>query len=189
MYLIDNTNSIKTLKQQLSSQIPRNNNNNTNTNTTNTSQKNKTYENNTCLPSPPPLLNLAISNPCKDIIYIGANAKEEYYHVELITDDNDVEYGIQAYGQEAKELYEEINGFTGADAKFPSRHLSREGEELLKNDNNYQLEEEEDEDLEKLRLVRKAINCISHCCFGNSCVLIFKKLTNLCVSKRKLMFD
>jgi hypothetical protein len=38
----------------------------------------------------------------QDIIHTGANA-EEYYHVELISDD--LEYGIQAYGEEAKELY------------------------------------------------------------------------------------
>lgn len=51
------------------------------------------------------LFQLSISNPCKDIIHIGANA-EEYYHVELMcNEDNGVEYGIQAYGEEAKELY------------------------------------------------------------------------------------
>ena len=48
------------------------------------------------------LSHFLIRNPCKDIVHTGANA-EEYYHVELISDD--LEYGIQAYGEEAKELY------------------------------------------------------------------------------------
>ena len=55
------------------------------------------------------LFHFLIRNPCKDIIHVGANA-EEYYHVELVSDD--LEYGIQAYGEEAKELYKEIIGFT-----------------------------------------------------------------------------
>jgi hypothetical protein len=53
---------------------------------------------------PSPLFHFFIRNPCKGIINIGANA-EEYYHIELVCDeDTDIEYGIQAYGEEAKEL-------------------------------------------------------------------------------------
>ena len=65
-----------------------------------------------------PSVFLSNKNPCKDIIHIGANA-EEYYHVELIcNEDNGIEYVIQAYGEQAKELYKEINRFTTT----PSRH-------------------------------------------------------------------
>ncbi|MFL6350106.1 MAG: hypothetical protein ACJ72X_17670, partial [Nitrososphaeraceae archaeon] len=97
---------------------------------------------------------LSVSNPCKDIIHIGANA-EEYYHVELIcNEDNGIEYGIQAYGEEAKELYKEINGFTVATPTTTSS-MRVYKEELLENDNNYQ---EQDEEQEKLKLVKEAIN-------------------------------
>jgi hypothetical protein len=130
---------------------------------------------------------LSISNPCKDIIRIGANA-EEYYHIELMcNEDNGIEYQIQAYGEEAKELYKEINGFTvAASATLPSKHVHKEVEEgLLEKDNKYQQEEEH----KKLKLVMKAINCMADYCFDNGCVLIFKKLNNVCISKRKVMFN
>ena len=171
--------STKALKQ-LSLQIPRKNN----TTISNTRQKSKDYDDNSlsC-----PLFYLSISNPCKDIIHIGANAEEEYYHVELISEDNDVEYGIQAYGEEAKELYKEINGFTFAAATSASKYVYKEVKELPENDNRYQ--EEEEEEQEKLKLVKKAITCITNCCFDNGYVLIFKKLRNICVSKRKIMFS
>jgi hypothetical protein len=52
---------------------------------------------------------LSINNSYKNILRTGANA-EEYYHVELkCNEDNGVEYGIQAYGEEAKEVYKEIH--------------------------------------------------------------------------------
>jgi hypothetical protein len=150
---------------QLLPQIPRNNNNH------------RSYS----------VFCLSISNPCKDIIRIGANA-EEYYHIELMcNEDNGIEYQIQAYGEEAKELYKEINGFTvAASATPPSKDVHKEVEEgLLENDNKYQQEEEH----EKLKLVMKAIDCITDYCFDNGCVLIFKKLNNVCISKRKVMFN
>jgi hypothetical protein len=50
----------------------------------------------------------------------------------------------------------------------------------LEKDNKYQEEEEE-----KLKLVMKAIDCIIDYCFDNGCILIFKKLKNICISKRK----
>jgi hypothetical protein len=132
-----------------------------------------------------PSVFLSNKNPCKDIIHIGANA-EEYYHIELkCNEDNSVEYGIQAYGEEARELYKEINGFTVADT-ISSRYLYKEVEELVENDEKYQEEQEEEE---KLKLVKKAIDCITDCCFDDGCVLIFKKLKNVCISKRKVMFN
>jgi hypothetical protein len=165
------SNSNKTeAPKQLLLQIPRKNNN------TNISsirgKKSKYYDN--ALSSP--LFYFSINNHCKGIIHIGTNA-EEYYHVELICQDNGIEYGIQAYGEEAKELYKEINGFTIA----RSRHVYKEVEELLENDNKYQEEEKQ----EKLKLVKKAIDCITDDCFDNGCVLIFKKLKNVCISKSK----
>ena len=91
---------------------------------------------------PSPLFHFLIRNSCKGIINIGANA-EEYYHIELVCDeDTDIEYGIQAYGEEAKELYKEIGGFTS------SLH-----------DNKYQ----QDQEQKKLKLVKQAINCIADC--------------------------
>lgn len=107
---------------------------------------------------PSPLFHILIKNPCKDIIHIGANA-EEYYHIELVCDEDN---GIQAYGKEATELYKEINGSNS------SLH-----------DNKYQ-------EQERLKLVKDAINCIADCYFDNDCVLIFKKLGNVCVSKKRL---
>ena len=55
----------------------------------------------------------------------------------------------------------------------------------MEKDNKYQQEEER----EKLKLVIRAIDCMTDYCFYNSCVLIFKKLNNLCISKRKVMFN
>lgn len=118
---------------------------------------------------PSPLFHFLIRNPCKGIINIGANA-EEYYHIELVCDeDTDIEYGIQAYGEEAKELYKEISGFTS------SLH-----------DNKYQ---QEDQEQKKLKLVKQAINCIADCYLDNGCTLMFKKLRNVCVSKKKITFS
>jgi hypothetical protein len=164
--------STEALKQLLL-QLPRKNNN-----INNTIDKDKDYNNSTLSSS---LFYLSITNPCKDIIHIGANA-EEYYHVELVChEDNGIEYGIQAYGEEAKELYKEINMFTTT----PSRYFYKEAEELAENDNKLQEEEEQ----EKFMLVKKAINCITDYCFDDGSVLIFKKLKNVCISKRKVMFD
>jgi hypothetical protein len=114
------------------------------------------------------LFHFLIRNPCKGIIHIGANA-QEYYHIELVCDeDTDIKYGIQAYGEEAKELYKEISGFTS----LP--------------DNKYQ---QEDQEQKKLKLVKQAINCIADCYLDNGCTLMFKKLRNVCVSKRKITFS
>ena len=109
------------------------------------------------------LFHFLIKDLCKDIIHIGANT-EEYYHIELVCDeDTDIEYGIQAYGEEAKELYKEISGFTS------SLH-----------DNKYR-------EQERLKLIKQAINCIADCYLDNGCTLMFKKLRNICVSKKKIL--
>jgi hypothetical protein len=171
----NDSNSTEGLKQLLL-QLPRKNNNNIN----NTTDKDKDY-NNSSSPSSS-LFYLSISNPYKDIIHISANG-EEYYHVELVcNEDSSIEYGIQAYGEEAKELYKEINRFTTT----PSRYFYKGAEELVEKDDKRQQEEE---DQEKFMLVKKAINYITDCNFDNGCLLIFKKLKNVCISKRKVMFD
>ena len=122
-----------------------------------------------------------VRNPCKDIIHTGANA-EEYYHVELVCDeDNGTEYGIQAYGDEAKELYKEINRFTVPPYTTPFRHMCKE--QPLRNDYGHQ---EQDQEEEKLKLVKEAINFIADSCFDSGCILMFKKLGNVCVCKRKI---
>lgn len=147
---------------QLLLQIPRQNNNRSLTGRT------KDYDNiNLSLP----VLHFLIRNPCKDIIRTGANA-EEYYHIELLcNEDNDTEYGIQAYGDEAKELYKEINGLT---ATAPTT--------LLENGYEHQ---EQDQDGKKPKLVMEALNFITDSCFHSGCVLMFKKFRNICVYKKK----
>jgi hypothetical protein len=57
----------------------------------------------------------------------------------------------------------------------------------VKNDDMCQ--EEQQDEQEKLKLVKKAIDCMTDCCFDNGCVLMFKKLKNICVSKRKVTFN
>jgi hypothetical protein len=134
-----------------------------------------------------PSMLLSNQNPCKDVIHIGANTEGYYYHIELMcNEDIGIEYGIQANGEEAKEVCKEINWFTMA-ATSPSRHAHKEAKESVKNDDIYQ--EEQQDEQEKLKLVKKAIDCITDCCFDNGCVLMFKKLKNVCVLKRKLMFN
>jgi hypothetical protein len=117
----NNSNSTEPLKQCLL-QIPKKKKNNNNTENSND------YDNSQLHSS---LVYLSIKNPCKDIIHIGANA-EEYYHVELVCDD--VEYAIQAYGEQAKEIYKEIDTFSTTRPRL----FQKEAEELWENDNtNY----------------------------------------------------
>jgi hypothetical protein len=65
--------------------------------------------------------------------------------------------------------YKEISGFTS------SLH-----------DNKYQ---QEDQEQKKLKLVKQAINCIADCYLDNGCTLMFKKLRNVCASKKKITFS
>jgi hypothetical protein len=165
MYDNNNSNRTEALKQFVL-QIPKKKNND------NITEKSNDYG----LHSP--LFYLSIKNSCKDVIHIGANA-EEYYHVELVCEeDNEIEYGIQAYGEEAKELYKEINTFSSTS----DRLFQKEADELEENDNiNYKEEEQ--------LLVEKAIASIVEYNLTNGCVLIFRKFKNMCVSKRKIMHE
>jgi hypothetical protein len=166
MYDNNNSNGTEALKQFLL-QIPKKKNNDIIT------EKSKDYG----LHSP--LFYLSIKNSCKDVIHIGANA-EEYYHVELVCEeDNEIEYGIQAYGEEAKELYKEINTFSSTSDRLSQKEV----DELEENDNiNYKEEEQ-------LLLVKKAIASIVEYNLTNGCVLVFRKFKNMCVSKRKIMHE
>ncbi|MFL6457508.1 MAG: hypothetical protein ACJ71G_11165 [Nitrososphaeraceae archaeon] len=62
--------------------------------------------------------------------------------------------------------------------------MHKEVDNSLENDNKLQEEEQE-----KLKLVMKAIDCITDYYFDNGCVLIFRKLRNVCISKRKVVFN
>ncbi|MFL6359919.1 MAG: hypothetical protein ACJ72V_11350 [Nitrososphaeraceae archaeon] len=169
-----NSNSTEA-QNQLLLQVARKNNN-----INNLGKKSKDYNNSRSYS----VFYLSINNSYKNILRTGANA-EEYYHVELIcNEDNGIEYGIQAYGEEAKELYKEINGFTVVAAATPPRHVHKEVDNSLENYNKLQEEEQE-----KLKLVMKAIDCITDYYFDNGCVLIFRKLRNVCISKRKVVFN
>ena len=159
--------------------IPKRNNN-----TTLIGKRSKVSDNSSQSPSPP--FHFLIRNHCKDIILTGANA-EEYYNVELACDEqNNTEYGIQAYGEEAKELYNEINGLSvPADSTTSSNHVYKEI--LLQHDDSKH--QEQDEEQAGLKLVKEAINCMADCYLDEGRVLIFKKLRNICVFKRKIMFS
>ena len=159
MYANNNSNSTEPLKQLLL-QIPaKKKNKNT--------EKSNDYDNNQPHSS---LIYLSIKNHCKDIIHIGANA-EEYYHVELVCEDNnEIEYAIQAYGEEAGELYKEINTFSTTCPRL------------------FQKEAKEEEH-ENLMLVKKAVDCMADYDLTNGCVLIFRKFKNICISKRKIIYE
>jgi hypothetical protein len=160
MYDNNNSNGTEALKQFLL-QIPKKNNDNI-------TEKSKDYGQHS------PLFYLSIKNSCKDVIHIGANA-EEYYHVELVCqEDNETEYGIQAYGEEAKELYKEINTFSST-----SDRLSQKGADKLEENDNINYKEEEQQ-----LLVKKAIASIVEYNLTNGCVLVFRKFKNMCIKEK-----
>ena len=97
----------------------------------------------------------------------------------ICNEDNGIEYVIQAYGEQAKELYKEINRF----GTTPCRYFYKEAEELVEKDNKRQQEEEEQE---KFMLVKKAIDCITNYNFNNGCLLIFKKLKMYVYQRERL---
>lgn len=71
-----------------------------------------------------PSMLLSNKNPCKDVIHIGANAEEYYYHIELMcNEDIGIEYGIQANGEEAKELCKE--GLLWPPLLLPDMHIKK----------------------------------------------------------------
>jgi hypothetical protein len=163
MYANNNSNSTEPLKQLLL-QI---------TKKKNIAEKSNDYDKNQLHSS---LIYLSIKNLCKDIIHIGANA-EEYYHVELVCDgDSEIVYAIQAYGEQAKELYKEINTFS---TTRPRLFHKEAGELAEYNNSNYK---------EQQLPVKKAIDCMADYDLANGCVLIFRKFKNICISKRKIMY-
>ena len=97
------------------------------------------------------------------ILYLGNG--EEYYHVELSCNDG-TEYGIQAYGDEAKALYREANGFD-----ISSNDVTK-GEK-------------------KFMLVRKEVDYITNFTFDskNGYSLLFKKLKDVCISKKRKILE
>jgi hypothetical protein len=116
----------------------------------------------------------SISKTINNILFIG---NEEYYHIELTCNDG-TEYGIQAYGEEAKALYTRVNSYA-----FLGYHEYK-GNELEKID--------KEENYENFVLIRKAIDYVKDYTFdknSSGCLLIFKKLKDVCISKKKIMTD
>jgi hypothetical protein len=103
------------------------------------------------------------------ILYTGNG--EEYYHLELICND-DTEYLIQAYGEEAKALYREVNRIESS-----SKYVTAEKEKFILKEN-----EEEEQSMP----VRKEIEYITNFSFNrkNGYSLVFKKLKDVCISKK-----
>jgi len=114
----------------------------------------------------------SITRTINNILFIG---NEEYYHVELTCNDG-TEYGIQAYGEEAKALYTKVNSY------FLLGHPVWKERELEKIDKK--------ENYENLVLVRKVIDYVKGYTFdknNSGCFLIFKKIKDVCISKKKIM--
>jgi hypothetical protein len=113
----------------------------------------------------------SISNAPNNILYIGNG--EEYYHLELVCKD-DTEYGIQAYGEEAKALYGEVreSGRTNNVAEEQSPLQSDLGTK---------------EDQEKSDLLKREIDYMTSFSFEdkNGYYLVFKKLKDVCISRKK----
>jgi hypothetical protein len=98
---------------------------------------------------------------------------EEYYHLELVCND-DTEYGIQAYGEEAKALYREVKE-CGL-----STHVAEERRTL-------ELDTDKKEDQEKRNLLKREIDHITSFSFDdkNGYYLVFKKFKDVCISRKK----
>jgi hypothetical protein len=115
----------------------------------------------------------SITRTINNIFFIG---NEEYYHVELTCNDG-TEYGIQAYGEEAKALYTKVNSYSLLGYPVSKE---KELEKIDKKEENY----------ENLVTVRKAIDYVKDYTFdknNNGCLLIFKKIKDVCISKKKIM--
>ena len=112
----------------------------------------------------------SITRTINNILFIG---NEEYYHVELTCNDG-TEYGIQAYGEEAKALYTKVTSYSLL------KHLVSREKELEKID--------KEENYENLVTVRKAIDYVKDYTFdknNSGCLLIFKKIKDVCISKKR----
>jgi hypothetical protein len=128
-----------------------------------------------------------MNNPSKEIFHIGNG--EEYYNVKLTCNDN-TEYGIQAYGKEARQLYREV---TDNVVVFSPKVHSDRNENVEGRDNDVMemtstmTLKEEDKDQQE---IRKEIDYMKHYSFPENNVgylLIFKKLKNVCLSKKKVL--
>jgi hypothetical protein len=102
------------------------------------------------------------------ILYTGNG--EEYYHLELICND-DTEYLIQAYGEEAKALYREVNRIESS-----LKYVTAEKEKFILKEN------EEEQSVS----ARKEIEYITNFSFNRKSgySLVFKKLKDVCISKK-----
>ena len=112
----------------------------------------------------------SISNSPNNILYMGNG--EEYYHLELVCND-DTEYGIQAYGEEAKALYREVKE-CGL-----SSHVAEERRPL-------ELDIDK-KDKEKRNLLKREIDYITSFSFDdkNGYYLVFKKFKDVCILRKK----
>jgi hypothetical protein len=113
----------------------------------------------------------SISNSPNNILYMGNG--EEYYHLELVCND-DTEYGIQAYGEEAKALYREVKE---CDLSTHVAEVQRPPE----------LDIDKKEDQEKRNLLKREIDYITSFSFDdkNGYYLVFKKFKDVCISRKK----
>jgi hypothetical protein len=113
----------------------------------------------------------SISNSPNNILYMGNG--EEYYHLELVCND-DTEYGIQAYGEEAKALYREVKECD------LSTHVAEERRPL-------ELDIDNKEDEEKRSLLKSEIDYITSFSFDdkNGYYLVFKKFKDVCILRKK----
>jgi hypothetical protein len=129
----------------------------------------------------------SINNPSKEIFHIGNG--EEYYNVKLTCNDN-TEYGIQAYGEEARQLYREVtdNVVAFSPKVHSDRNENGEGRDnnVMEMTSTTKLKEEDKHQQE----IRKEIDYMKHYSFPENnigCLLIFKKLKNVCLSKKKVL--
>ncbi len=129
----------------------------------------------------------SMNNPSKEIFHIGNG--EEYYNVKLTCNDN-TEYGIQAYGEEARQLYREVtdNVVVFSPKVHSDRNENGEGRDndVMEMTSTMTLKEEDKDQQE----IRKEIDYMKHYSFPENNVgylLIFKKLKNVCLSKKKVL--
>lgn len=112
-----------------------------------------------------------ISNAPNNILYMGNG--EEYYHLELVCKD-DTEYGIQAYGEEAKALYREVK---------ESGRTNNVAEEQSPLQSDLDIKK----DQEKSDLLKRELDYMTSFSFEdkNGYYLVFKKLKDVCISRKK----
>ena len=163
--------SVRVLKQILSHSPGKNKNNN---NTVSSRKDNLSSSSSSSLCS-------IVKVPSR-ILYLGNG--EEYYHVELSCNDG-IEYGIQAYGDEAKALYREANRFDISSNDLTKGEKKLVWREEVKEEEDKGKKEEQEE--KKFMLVRKEVDYITNFTFDskNGYPLLFKKLKDVCISKKR----